>query len=84
MIPLFIFLVTIRCESIDFEREECPAGGRVRLLTIQRRLPDSEDCIQGATYGSYEDKIWVAAGCRAVFTVLVAGRCVCSRVIFLK
>jgi hypothetical protein len=50
-------------------------------------LPGSKDCIPGVTYGIHNEinnYVWVVNGCRAWFTVLLDGKCVCSRVIFLK
>jgi hypothetical protein len=46
-------------------------------------LTGSRNCIRGVTYGSMKDKVWVTAGCMAIFAVLLDGKGVCSRVILL-
>lgn len=57
----------VRCESDDGRTRECPvdARGGVRLL---RQLSRSE-CVEGRTWGSVRDAIWVTGGCRGEFLV---------------
>jgi hypothetical protein len=59
---------TIRCESTNFRRNNCPAdtSGGVRLL---RKLGDS-DCVLGTSWDYDLNGIWVDNGCRGEFEVL--------------
>jgi hypothetical protein len=78
----------IRCESQFFGVFQlCPDGGKVKqIIGIHRLLTGSRDCIRGVTYGIglKKDKVWVRGGCKAIFTALLDGKCVCSGVIFSK
>ncbi|MEP6634081.1 MAG: DUF3011 domain-containing protein [Luteimonas sp.] len=55
----------LRCESKDRRTQQCAADtrGGVRLV---RQLSDNR-CIEGRTWGSSQDVIWVSNGCRAEF-----------------
>lgn len=58
---------TVYCESGDMKRHWCSEGigGRVSLV---RKRSDSP-CIQGRTWGTGRNGIWVDRGCRADFEV---------------
>lgn len=56
----------IRCESNDGRTRECPTGGgRVMLQKQLSRAP----CVEGRTWGSGRNGVWVSQGCRADFRV---------------
>lgn len=62
---------TVRCESRETGRQECPIdrGARVELT---RQLSQTQ-CRQNGNWGFTQNFIWVSAGCRADFAVS-AGR----------
>jgi DNA-binding transcriptional regulator/RsmH inhibitor MraZ len=55
----------VTCESKDNRRAECTMDtrGRVRII---RQLSDSP-CVEGRSWGTYRNSVWVNDGCRAVF-----------------
>lgn len=57
----------VRCESIDGRTRQCPVNtrGGVRLV----RQLSSSPCVEGRTWGSSRDSIWVSQGCRGTFAV---------------
>ena len=56
----------VRCESNDGRTRECPTGGgRVMLQKQISRAP----CVEGRTWGSGRNGVWVSQGCRADFRV---------------
>ena len=58
---------TVRCESNDGRTNRCAINGRGRVQ-LSRQLSRSA-CIEGRTWGSDRDSVWVSQGCRAEFTV---------------
>jgi hypothetical protein len=62
---------TIRCESNDGRTRHCTTygSGRARLV---RQLSRSA-CIEGRTWGSDYNGVWVSQGCRAEFAFLGQG-----------
>ena len=62
------FAEQITCESRGEQTEACGTiqpGSEVRLVQQISNSP----CIQGRTWGSNDDSLWVSGGCRAVFDV---------------
>jgi hypothetical protein len=67
-VPLMVSAARISCESRDYHRNYCPAGGsiaNVRLAEQQSQSP----CIQGRTWGYDRGGIWVTQGCSGDFDV---------------
>jgi len=60
----------VRCESVSNRSRECRLDGQPRLI---RQLSGSP-CIQGETWGSTRDGVWVTRGCRAEFVGEYRGR----------
>lgn len=58
---------TVRCESNDGRTRRCAINGRGRVM-LSRQLSRSA-CIEGRSWGSDRDSVWVSQGCRAEFTV---------------
>ena len=60
---------TVRCKSDDFDYRHCEADvrGGVRLV---RRISQA-DCIEGRTWGTDRNGIWVSGGCEAEFQTQV-------------
>jgi hypothetical protein len=60
---------SIRCESTDGQNRFCQVdvggGGRVYLERQESRSP----CYEGQTWGWNRGGVWVAQGCRGVFTI---------------
>lgn len=54
------------CESGDGVRVACPTGGGVARLSRQL---SAARCVEGHSWGSAVDSVWVDHGCRAVFHV---------------
>lgn len=54
-----------RCESRDNRTQHCGAGGQGRARLV-RQLSDAP-CIQGRTWGSDGNGVWVSNGCRGEF-----------------
>jgi hypothetical protein len=64
--PLSASAARISCESRDYHRNYCPAGGNIasaRLVVQQSRSA----CIQGRTWGYDNRGIWVTQGCSGEF-----------------
>src|SRR5258708_40111784 len=61
---------TIACNSDDMRRHSCAVDtrGGVRLQTQHSEAP----CIEGRSWGSDNEGIWVDAGCRADFAVVAS------------
>ncbi len=61
----------VRCESIDGRTRQCAAntGGGVQLV----RQLSSSPCVEGRTWGSDRNSIWVSQGCRGVFATGTGG-----------
>ncbi|HSR66169.1 MAG TPA: DUF3011 domain-containing protein [Xanthomonadaceae bacterium] len=57
---------TVRCESSDGRPHRCDTP--VQRAVLQRQLSSSR-CVQGQTWGWDPNGVWVAAGCRADFSV---------------
>lgn len=59
---------TFRCESNDGRMNRCSAGtqGRAQLVRQLSRAA----CIEGRTWGSDYNGVWVSEGCRAEFTTV--------------
>ncbi len=55
----------VRCESDNGNYRECRMPGRARIELV-RQLSDSA-CVQGRTWGTRGDRVWVDRGCRAEF-----------------
>jgi hypothetical protein len=62
---------TVTCESIDGRQELCRVNtsGGVRIV---RQFSDSP-CVQGRTWWTAREGIWVSRGCRAQFLVGLSG-----------
>jgi hypothetical protein len=58
----------ITCESHQNRTEACGTVVPGSSVTLVQQLSNSP-CIQGRTWGSDNDSIWVSGGCRAVFDV---------------
>lgn len=58
----------ITCESHHDAAEACGTVQRGSEVRVARQL-SSSPCIQGRTWDSSDDSIWVSRGCRAVFEV---------------
>jgi DUF3011 family protein len=57
---------TIVCESRDYRRNYCGAGGRVsRAWVVEQR--SQSPCIQGRSWGYDDGGVWVDSGCSAAF-----------------
>jgi len=64
---------TIVCESRDYRRNYCDAGGRVsRAWVVEQR--SQSPCIQGRSWGYDGRGIWVDSGCSAAFAYQGGGR----------
>lgn len=55
---------TFRCESTDGRSRQCAADGR--RVELVRQLSE-RPCIQGRTWGTDNQGVWVSGGCRAEF-----------------
>jgi hypothetical protein len=64
--PGTVFADTVTCESVHSQRNYCPAYTR-NGVTLQTQLSKS-GCRQGSSWGYDSRGIWVANGCRAVFS----------------
>ena len=58
----------VTCQSTNRQRVECPAPGASRGVRLVRQTSDVA-CLEGRTWGTDDDAIWVTGGCRAVFEV---------------
>lgn len=59
--------ITVVCESNDGRRHRC-AADTLGQITLGRQLSSSR-CIEGRTWGTSSDGIWVDRGCRAEFLI---------------
>jgi len=60
--------ITVVCESTDGRRHRC-AADTLGQITLGRELTRSGTCVQGRTWGSDSEGIWVDRGCRAEFLI---------------
>lgn len=60
--------VTVVCESRDGRRHHC-ATDTLGQVTLSRQLTRNSKCVEGRTWGSDRDGIWVDRGCRAEFQI---------------
>lgn len=60
----------VRCESNDRRTRECPLEGRPRLTRQLSGTP----CVEGQSWGSTRNGVWVSNGCRAEFVGEGRGR----------
>lgn len=60
------FADQVTCESVHDRNQTCPTGGGD--VTLAQQISDSP-CVEGSTWGTNGDSIWVSGGCRAVFDV---------------
>ena len=58
---------TIRCESTNGGRQNCPVDTG-RGVALSRQLSNLS-CNKGKTWDYDEDGVWVTRGCRAIFTI---------------
>jgi hypothetical protein len=58
---------TFRCESTDGHYRECRFGG-FGTVALTRTLSKAE-CVQGRSWDTHDDVVWVDRGCRAEFAV---------------
>ncbi len=56
------------CESREYEYNVCPTG-RMRSAQLVRQLSQAP-CIQGQTWGTSRDGIWVDRGCEGEFRIV--------------
>jgi len=59
--------ITVVCESNDGRRHRC-AADTLGQVTIGRQLSTNR-CVEGRTWGTSSDGIWVDRGCRAEFLI---------------
>ncbi len=59
---------TVRCESRDGRYNRCALPTRGRVV-LSRRI-SSSPCIEGRSWGTDRNSVWVAQGCRADFSVI--------------
>ena len=59
------------CESRNNQYQECRTGFRGRAVLAQQT--SSSPCIEGRTWGSRGNVVWVSGGCRARFIEQIAG-----------
>lgn len=62
---------TVRCESNDGRTNRCAINGRGRAQ-LTRQLSRSA-CVEGRTWGSDYNSVWVSQGCRGEFSVTRGG-----------
>lgn len=60
----------VRCESVDRRTRECALAGRPRLVRQLSGTP----CVEGRSWGSTRNGVWVSNGCRAEFVGEGRGR----------
>lgn len=54
------------CESRDYRRNYCPAGGKIERARLVQQQSQSA-CIQGRTWGYDSNGVWVTQGCSGEF-----------------
>jgi hypothetical protein len=57
----------VTCESVNGQRNFCQVGN-VAGVSLRHELSMSP-CVQGRTWGTTRDGVWVSGGCRAEFNV---------------
>jgi hypothetical protein len=57
----------VRCESTSSRTRYCSMDTRYGVSLVNQR--SSSPCIQGATWGVSQGRVWVSRGCRAEFAV---------------
>lgn len=60
--------ITVVCESRDGRRHRC-AADTLGQVTLSRQLTRDNRCVEGRSWGSDSDGIWVDRGCRAEFFI---------------
>ena len=60
--------ITVVCESNDGRRHRCPAD-TLGQITLGRQLSRTNSCVEGRTWGTSSNGIWVDRGCRAEFLI---------------
>ena len=63
-----IVSTSILCQSKDLQRRTCYVGGKIIDAIFNTKWSNSP-CIEGVSYGFYEQSIWVDQGCRGTFRV---------------
>ncbi|GHB93410.1 DUF3011 domain-containing protein [Thermomonas carbonis] len=58
---------TFRCESDDGRTRQCNGNGRGRAQLVKQLSRAS--CVEGRTWGSNGNGVWVSQGCRGEFTM---------------
>lgn len=61
----------VLCESDNGNYRECRIPGRARVELV-RQLSNAA-CVEGRTWGTRADRVWVNRGCRAEFTAFGGG-----------
>lgn len=56
----------VQCESVNNRIRNCPTGGRDARMV--RQMSDSP-CVEGRTWGTDRNGVWVSNGCRAEFAI---------------
>ncbi len=59
---------SVRCESVNGQHTRCATRGWISYAEVSRQLSKSA-CTQGVDWSWDRDTLWVANGCRAIFTV---------------
>merc|ERR1719367_731848 len=62
----------IQCDSVEFGKTLCAAGGTVKDVTLKRQ-DSSAPCTKGETFGWEGSNIWADKGCRGNFMVAISG-----------
>jgi hypothetical protein len=57
----------VRCDSTGSRTHYCNMDTRYGVSLVNQR--SSSPCIEGATWGVGQDRVWVSRGCRAEFAV---------------
>lgn len=57
---------TVRCESKDFRRSDCPLPGGARRVELVRQTSRAA-CVEGDTWGWDRGRVWVDRGCAGEF-----------------
>ena len=59
------------CKSEKFQRKTCSVKGTVKALWLLRQKSDTP-CVEGTSFGFFDDHVWVDNGCSARFEVIYA------------
>jgi len=57
----------VQCESRDYQYAVCPTG-RIAGAQLVRQISQAA-CIEGSTWGTLRDGIWVDRGCEGEFEI---------------